>query len=269
MTREAFRSAVYVGHVAHRRLRPRVHTFRYRAYWLLIDIDELPRLDRRLRLFSLNRWNLFSFYDRDHTRIDAQPLRQALHTQLEASGIDLAGGAIRSLCMPRVLGFVFNPLSVHFCHHADGRLAAIVYEVHNTFGQRHSYLVGVPRSLAGLPLVKQGCAKRFYVSPFMEMEMDYRFKVRPPADDVSVVICGDDRDGALIVASMTGQRRPLTDAMLVRQFFSLPFLTLKVVAAIHWEALRLWLKGVKLVARPAPPRSGVTVGATREMSLGE
>lgn len=258
-------SSLYRGMVAHRRLKPRSHAFRYRAYWLLLDLDELPALHRRLRFFSHNRWNLFSFHDADHASGNGCAIRPELDHHLQQAGIDLHGGAIRVLCMPRVLGFVFNPISVHFCYGRDDALKAILYEVHNTFRQRHSYLIGVPSNTEPAT-VDQSCAKRFYVSPFMDLAMTYRFKVRPPDKHVGVVIAGDDADGPLIVASLEGERQPLSDAALLRQFFALPLLTLKVVAAIHWEALRLWLKGVPLVPRPAPPETSVT---TREIALVE
>ncbi|MGC2011685.1 MAG: DUF1365 family protein, partial [Pseudolabrys sp.] len=138
------RSALYVGSVMHRRVRPRVHKFRYRAFWFLVDLDELPEIAGRLRLFSHNRFNLFSFQDKDHGDGTATPLRAQVERQLGEAGIHLAGGPIRLLCMPRTLAYCFNPLSIYFCYRADGTLAALVYQVHNTFGERHSYamLVG-------------------------------------------------------------------------------------------------------------------------------
>lgn len=262
-------SALYTGTVAHCRMKPRTHAFRYRAYWLLFDLDELPQLDGRLRLFSYNRWNIFSLYDRDHASGDGGGLRAELDQQLRDAGIDLEGGAIRMLCMPRILGFVFNPLSVHFCYGRSGELRAILYEVHNTFRQRHSYLIGLPASPASGTALGQTCAKRFYVSPFMEMAMTYRFKVRPPSDDIGVIICANDADGPVIVASLDGRRRALTDVALLRQFFAIPFLTAKVVAAIHWQALRLWLKGIRLVPRPAAPSAPVTAIPAKEIAVAE
>lgn len=255
----AMQTAIYVGTVTHRRLKPREHAFRYRAYWLAFDLDELPELNQTLRWFSYNGRNLFSFHDADHGDGSQTPLRAQIECHLARSGIDLGGGAIRVLCMPRVLGFVFNPLSVHFCHDASGRIRAIVYQVHNTFRQRHSYLIcASPTNSIDDGGVEQACAKRFYVSPFMPMDMHYRFKVIPPGENVAVTVCGDDTDGPLIVASLWGRRRALTDAALLRLFFTLPLITMKTVAAIHWEALRLWLKGLRLVPRPAPPAASVS-----------
>lgn len=250
-------SAIYSGTVAHKRLKPRVHAFRYRAYWLLFDLDELTALDKSLSCFSLNSWNLFSFRESDHGDGSSTPLRTQIEKHLAVAGLDIECGAIRVLCMPRILGFVFNPLSVYFCHGRSGALNAIVYEVHNTFQQRHSYLIAGPRAEAGRP-IEQESPKRFYVSPFMPMDMLYRFRVHQPAGHVSVTVCGDDRDGPLIVAALTGRRIELTNRALLRQFFALPLMTLKVVAAIHWEAARLWLKSIRIHPRPEPPAASVT-----------
>ena len=260
-------SAIYTGSVMHRRVKPRAHSFRYSAYWLLFDIDELPLLHRRLCFFSHNRWNVFSFHDADHGSGSGTPLRAQIDRHLGKAGIDLDGGPVRILCMPRILGFVFNPLSVHFCYGRDGALKALLYEVHNTFRQRHSYLIGVPHH-PGVT-VEQTCAKRFYVSPFMQMAMTYRFKVRAPSEAVSVLICGDDAGGPVIAAALEGQRRELTDAALLRVFVAMPLMTAKVAAAIHWQAVRLWLKGLAIVPRPAPPQDPVTAACTKESSVVE
>lgn len=249
-------SAIYVGAVMHRRMAPRIHALRYRVFWLLLDLDDLPALDARLRLFSHNRPNLFSLYDADHGDGSATPLRVQAERQLAAAGVDIAGGAIRLLCMPRTLGYGFNPLSVYFCHRADGALAAVIYEVHNTFGERHSYLI--PADLQARAL-RQQCRKVFYVSPFMDMEMTYEFRVQPPAERVAVAIQAAGPDGPMINASLVGAREELADRALLRLACLIPAVTMKTIAAIHWEALRLWLKGVRLRDRPAPPDRPVTI----------
>src|SRR5262245_25752722 len=125
----------------HRRIKPKPHKLRYRVFWALLDLDELPALSRRLRLFSFERFNLFGFYTADHGDGSDISLRDQAEKHLADAGIDLDGGAIKLLCMPRILGFVFNPISVYYCYRRDGGLAALIYEVHNTFGQRHSYLI--------------------------------------------------------------------------------------------------------------------------------
>jgi DUF1365 family protein len=160
--------------------------------------------------------------------------------------------------MPRVLGHAFNPLSVFFCYRADGGLAATLYEVTNTFGERHSYLIAATSQTR---MIRQSCRKVFYVSPFMPMEMEYRFTVAPPAGRVSVVIDGLGAQGRLITASLSGRRAELTDGALLRAFCGTPALGLKVVGGIHWEALKLWRKKVGFHKKPAPPLEPITIVA--------
>lgn len=247
-------SALYLGGVTHQRLRPRRHRLKQRAFWLLLDLSELDALDRRLRLFSRNHWNLFAFFDRDHGDGSERPLRAQVEARLAAVGVDLAGGAVRLLTMPRVLGYVFNPISVYYCHAADGRLAAVSYEVTSTFGERHCYDLPVADEGGEDKVFRQSCAKALYVSPFLGMEMRYRFRGGTPAERVALTIGCDDVKGPLLTASLWGRRRPLADRALVGTALAFPLMTLKVVVAIHWEALILWLKGVPVTLgrKPAP-----------------
>ena len=256
-------SALYTGKVMHQRLKPRRHKLSYRMFFLLLDLDEIDRLSARLRLFSRNRFNLFGFVDRDHGDGSEGSLKAYVERQLDIAGVDTDGGPVRLLAMPRMLGYAFNPLSVYFCYRRRGELAAILYEVNNTFGQRHTYLI--PVEDCGR-IVEQHCAKRLYVSPFIGMDMKYRFRIGPPGEAVSLHITASDSQGPLIVARFSGDRRQLTDATLVRAFLAYPLLTLKVIAGIHWEALRLWAKGVRLQKRPAPPDHPVTHVAMRRPS---
>ncbi|OZA79561.1 MAG: hypothetical protein B7X77_02725, partial [Caulobacter sp. 39-67-4] len=156
-------SCLYTGMVMHRRFKPRAHRLNYRVFWSLFDLDELPHLPARLRLFSVDAFNLFAFYTKDHGDGSTRPLRQQVESHLAAAGIDLDGGAILLLCMPRLIGFVFNPISVYYCHDRAGTLKAVLYEVHNTFGQRHSYLI--PAEDVASDALEQRCLKAFYVSP--------------------------------------------------------------------------------------------------------
>jgi DUF1365 family protein len=183
-------------------------------------------------------------------------LKARIERELAKAGLP-TGGAIRLLCMPRVLGFVFNPISVYFCHEPDGGLSAILYEVNNTFGQRHAYLIAAP--VQPEPLIEQGCDKRLFVSPFMHMDMTYRFRVVPPTDDVRLLIDGSDPQGTLITTSFLARRQDITDGTLLKALMAHPLMTLMVVAAIHWEALRLFLKGIRLVSQPPAPKQSVTV----------
>ncbi|CAN5685326.1 DUF1365 domain-containing protein [soil metagenome] len=281
-------SALYVGSVMHQRMRPARHRLAYRVFSLLIDLDELPVLAKRLRFFSVNRFNLFSLHEADYgatkgkgkddesgeaSNHQGQGLRQRVETQLTGAGLR-TGGAIRLLSMPRILGYAFNPLSVYFCYLPDsessgglsGELQAILYEVNNTFGERHSYLIEVDAAQRGQNSqggqIDQHCAKEFHVSPFLGLKMDYGFRVKPPGidqSDMRLDITATDAEGALLFARLDARRRTLDDAALLLAFFSHPLLTLKVVGAIHWEALRLWVKGVRLHVRPPAPARAVTV----------
>ncbi|MGE0564960.1 MAG: DUF1365 domain-containing protein [Pseudolabrys sp.] len=249
-------SRLYFGSVVHRRLRPHPHRLRYRVFWMLLDLDEIAALPRRLRLFAHNRFSALSFHDRDHGDGSGRPLRAQVEEHLTRAGI-AAGGQILLLCMPRVFGYGFNPLSVYFCHGRDGALAAILYEVHNTFGERHSYLA--PVAPEGGAAVEHNCSKRFYVSPFMDMDLSYAFRVQPPGEKVSIAIRTSDRAGPVLTAALAGEAAPLGDARLLAALLSYPLLTLKVIGAIHWHALRMWLKGHRLRPRPSAPDNSVTV----------
>jgi len=252
-------SALYAGAVVHVRLRPVRHRLRYRMLNMLLDLEELPALDRRLMLFGHNKRALFSFHDADHGDGSATPLRQQVEAVLRNAGIDPAGGRIRVLCMPRVLGMVFNPISVFFCHGADGAPQAMLYEVNNTFGQRHSYLIPVDGPVKGA--LRQRCDKRFYVSPFMDMALSYVFRVTMPAESISLAIDVHDEAGPLLFAAFTGRRQSLTDARLFATFLAHPLLAGRVLGGIHWEALKLWWKGMRLRPRPAPPAASVSISS--------
>jgi DUF1365 family protein len=260
----SFASALYLGSVVHTRLRPVHHRLRYSLPMLLLDLDELPALSRAVRFFSVDRFNLFGFYGRDHLAGDDTPLRLQIERQLARAGLDLAGGAIRVLCMPRVLGSAFNPLSVFFCHASGGELRALLYEVNNTFGQRHCYLI--PVSSGGEGVLRQTCDKCFYVSPFMEMAMQYHFRLAAPGARAAVSIETRDDRGPVLAASFTGRRRPLTGGNLLRLLGRYPLLALQVLGGIHWQALKLWRKGMRLQKRPEPPVDLVSIIMPRGLS---
>ena len=253
----AFSSALYVGRVMHQRMRPRRHKFEYNGYWFVFDIDDIDATAARLWFFSRNKPNLFSFHDRDYGDRTGVSLRGQIERHLAAAGLAPDGGAIRLLTLPRVLGYVFNPLSVFFIHDLRGGLRAILWEVSNTFGGRHSYFIPVTDPDASA--IRQSCAKTMHVSPFLDMDMSYSFRVSPPKDRTVVTIVGADAAGAVLVAAMNGKRRELTDGALLRAFARAPFMTLKVISAIHWEAMRLWLKGIGLHSNPPLPAKPVTI----------
>lgn len=233
-------SALYFGSVFHRRLGAVQHRFRYRLFWLFVDLDELHELGRRLRLFSHNRFNLFSLHDRDHGDGSSRDLRDQAVALLTESGIGDDIGAIRLLCMPRTLGYDFNPLSVYFCFARDGRVTALIYEVHNTFGNRHSYVMPVKTSGGA---VRQACDKTFFVSPFLPMGLRYEFLVSSPGDSIAIAIRAASPNGPVLRAALAGERQALTDWSLMRAAAFVPFVSMKTIAAIHWQGLRLLMKG--------------------------
>jgi DUF1365 family protein len=244
--------------VFHRRLRPREHFLKHSLTELLFDLDELESLDQRLKLFSLRRFNLFAFFPEDHGD-GSGDLRAWAEARAAEAGEDVRGGAIRLLCIPRILGHAFNPISVYFCHDRSGRLAATIYQVNNTFGERHCYVIAVEDPSANV--LRQVCAKRFHVSPFLDPEMTYHFAISPPGEAVTVRVDASDAGGPKIVTAFSGRRSEFTDAALLAAFLAQPLMTLKVVAAIGWGALRLWLKGIDYRRRPPPPSQSATVVA--------
>lgn len=246
---------IYEGVVAHRRLRPAAHSFSYRVFSLLLDIDRIDEASNGLRFFSRNAFNLFSFFDRDHAAGDDGPLPARIRAMLWGAGFR-GDGRILLLCYPRILGYVFNPLAVYYCHAADGRLEAVIYEVRNTFGETHSYFIAVE---GDAPRIRQFAEKAFYVSPFMDMDQRYAFDLNRPGEALSVAIRNIDSAGLIFSASFKGARRAMTDRALISTFFRYPLMTLKIIAAIHWEAARLFVKGLKFRRRPtAPARASVS-----------
>jgi uncharacterized protein len=251
-------AALYFGEVMHARLKPIGHRFSYRVMSLLIDLDRLDAADRQSPLFGVNRAALYSFSEADHGERDGSRLRAYAQRCAAERGIDLTGGRVRLLCYPRLLGYTFNPLSVYFCYRAGGDLALLIYEVRNTFGDIHAYVLPVKPGELSAAGLRQQQEKLFYVSPFIEMAMRYHFRVSPPAERVKLRILETDREGPLLAATFNGRRRSLTTAALLRSLFALPLVTLKIVAAIHWQALRLWLKGACLVPRPNAAPANIT-----------
>lgn len=241
-----FRSAIYRGSVMHRRLRPRAHYLRYSIFYLLLDLDELPALGSHLRLFGNERAALMSFRAGDHGDGKGD-LRNWVAEQLSAAGLKFDLGQVRLLTLPRVLGYVFNPISIYYCHDRSHQLRATIYEVNNTFGGRHAYVLPVD---ADTTVARQACGKKLRVSPFNDVSGGYRFAMLPPGDKVALTIDQWDAGGSLLRAAFAGRREVLSDGALLKLFLLYPLLTLKVIAGIHWEALKLWMKGVPLHKRP-------------------
>ena len=251
-------SCLYQGQVTHQRFRPAKNKFIYRVFSLCIDLDELPRLND-LRFLSINGFNLFSFHENDHGAGRGQ-LNNYIKQLLLKRGYSSATHQIKLLCYPRILGYTFNPLSVYFCYNSDKKLEVILYEVNNTFGSRHTYLL---ESKTDSQSVEHGCEKLMYVSPFMPMDTDYQFKIIPPNDKVAVSIRQTERgfsersNDPILHAAFTGTRTELHPNKLLSVFFHYPLMTLKVIGAIHWEALKLWRK--KLSIQPKEDNVSHTV----------
>ena len=252
-------SAIYEGDVHHARLKPKRHRLHYRVFSLLLDLDELPALNSRI--FGYNRPRLFSFWDKDHGDGRTGTLRAWVERQLHDAGYPEAAAAIRVLCYPRILGYVFNPLTQYYCHDAGGALRVILHEVCNTYGERLTYIIPV----SGEPgHVRQTCPKLHFVSPFVPMDCTYRFDILPPTDRVRVAIAESDPEGLLLTASFAGQRREFTGRALLRLFFRYPLMTLKVTAGIHWEALKLLAKGLNLHPHPQVRENQASVFVPKE-----
>ncbi|MGD2132905.1 MAG: DUF1365 domain-containing protein [Maricaulaceae bacterium] len=242
---------LYVGETRHRRIAPVAHAFRYRLFWLSIDIDRLDEADGASRWLSVDRFNLYSFHRRDHGAREDTPLRPWAEARFADAGIDLDGGSVRLIALPRMLGYAFKPLSVWFGHGPDGALRGVIYEVNNTFGDTHAYVCPI----AGASSLKHAAHKIFHVSPFFDARGEYEFRLRPLGEEMALGIRYSVDRCAVFTASQRGRARKITDAALLQLTLAQPMVTLKVIAGIHGEALQLWRKGVRYRRRPSPSLS--------------
>lgn len=249
--------ALYTGRVVHARLRPKPHRLEYGVFSLLIDVDTIGATARGLTLLSYNRTNVLSIHDRDHGPGDGTPLAEQARGALASAGLEHAGARILMLAYPRMLGAVFNPLTVYYGFDRGGRLAALVYEVNNTVGERASYVVPAGEPSDGIHA--QACPKRMYVSPFTPADVTYRFRVTHPGRTATVGVQLVDTEGALLRTHFHGEARPLDDRHLLGAIVRHPLLALRVAGAIHIEALRLYVKGVPVMRRHVSPRYSIWV----------
>jgi DUF1365 family protein len=264
-------SCLYECHVMHQRFTPASHRFLYRIFLFGLDLDELPELDRRLPLFSVDRLNFFSFRQSDYLRLDGPvhnragqaappsstaPLKQRVEAFLRSRGIELAGGKVTLVTLPRILGHIFNPVSFYFCHDRHGAPLAAIAEVTNTFRESKPFLLGpdrlVPSGAAGTPAAfRHREPKFFYVSPFSDVDVAFDFHLRVPGPALAIQI--DDYTGAerTLTSTLTGKREILSGGRLAWYALKYPLLSLRVLGLIHWQALRLWLKKVPWFAKAA------------------
>ena len=257
MSETPFGSAIYRGTIRHRRFEPVSNRFRYGVYQLLLDLDELPRLDREIRGFAYNRAGPISYHDADHMGPDARPTREKLETWLASLGHELGRGRVLLLTNPRVLGYVFNPVSYFFCLDEDGALQFTVAEVNNTFGETYCYFLD-QRTPAGGRAVRSRTDKVFHVSPFMPIDgLRYEWTLTPPDQRLTVHIDEFEEGRKFFDATLSLTREPLTTASLWRAIARYPHLTARTIWLIHWQALKLWLKRAPFYRKPEPPPNGL------------
>ncbi len=249
-------SCLYRGEVVHRRLAPVRHELRYSVYNFFADIDELANLDKSLKFFSYTRFNIFSIDDRKFGPGDGTPIREYVWSHVKKSDVGHDVAKVFMFCYPSVLGYVFNPLTVFYAFNSVGCLKLMIYEVNNTFGERHSYVIPVGETS------HQSCNKKFYVSPFNKVEGHYDFSIQTPDEELQLGIRLTNSEGPCLNAWFAGKKLPLTDGALLKSFVSLPLLPFKIVGGIHWEAAKLWWKGMRLVKRPVPLDPPISISKT-------
>ena len=249
-------SCIYNGKVIHKRFKPKEHYFNYSVFSLLIDLSELRKIDQEISFFSLNKFNLISFHEKDHGERDGSSLEEWVKKNLEQNKIATVDIKIKLLCYPRIFGYVFNPLSIFFVYNQNDKLISILYEVKNTFGEQHTYVFKVEGQNK---LIQNNCSKKFHVSPFIEMDCNYFFRILNPEQKLSVAIDQYDQEGKILFASQDGERSDLTSKNLMNSYLKHPLMTFKIISAIHFEAFKLWIKGIKFIKKKFKIKNNITV----------
>ena len=247
-------SYIYNGTVIHKRFKPKIHFFKYKVFSLLIDLSELDNLDKKTSFFSYNKFNLMSFFDKDHGDRDGSSLINWVKKNLKQNNVNCENIKIKLLCYPRIFGYVFNPLSVFYVYDDNKNLVSILYEVKNTFGEQHTYVFKINNN----NLFKHNCEKKFHVSPFIEMNCNYFFKTSKPADNISVVIDQYQSNEKILYASQNGKRTDFTTSELIKSYLKHPLMTFKIIAAIHFEAFKLWIKGIKFIQKKIKIKNNIS-----------
>ena len=248
-------SKIYTGKVIHKRFKPKEHYFKYNVFSLLIDLNELEEINKYIKFFSYNKFNIISFYDKDHGDRDGSSIKLWVKKNLRNIGILTEDISIKLLCYPRIFGYVFNPLSTYFIYNKHSELISIFYEVKNTFGEQHTYIFKAQDEKT----VQNKCKKKFYVSPFIEMDCEYHFKTLNPREQLSVVINQNDKDGKLLFASQDGISKDFNNKNLILSYLTHPLMTFKIIGAIHYEAFKLWVKRIKLIAKKIKLKNNITI----------
>ena len=249
-------SSIYNGNVIHKRFAPKIHHFRYSVFSLLIDLSELDYLNKKINFFSCNKFNLISFYEKDHGNRDGSSLIMWVKKNLEDNNINSKDIKVKLLCYPRILGYVFNPLSVFYIYDVDEKLICILYEVKNTFGEQHTYIFKVTKDSN---LIQNNCSKKFHVSPFIEMNWNYFFRLLKPGNKISVIIDQYDSEDKILYASQDGFRSDFNTKHLIISYLKHPIMTFKIILAIHFEAFKLWAKGIKFIKKKIKIRNNITI----------
>ena len=249
-------SYIYTGTVIHKRFKPKVHSFNYSVFSLLIDLSELDLMNNNLRIFSYNKFNIVSFYSKDHGPRDGSSLRNWVIENLKKNNIEIEGIQIKLLCYPRIFGYVFNPLSVFYIYNKNSELISILYEVKNTFGDQHTYIFKTKKNEN---LIQHICKKKFHVSPFIKMDCIYFFRLLKPGNRVSVIIDLQDQEGKILFASQDGEKSELNNKNLIRSYIKHPLMSFKIIVAIHFEAFKLWSKGIKFIKKKIKIKNNITI----------
>ncbi len=249
-------SSIYVGKVIHKRFKPKEHFFKYKVFSLFLDLSEIKKIKEKIFFFSHNKFNLISFFDKDHGERNGSSLIDWVKKNLRSLNMDTRDVKIKLLCYPRIFGYVFNPLSIFFIYNSSSSLIAILYEVKNTFGEQHTYVFKTdPKK----QVVENKCYKKFYVSPFMDLNSTYNFKILNPKEKLSVIIDQRDQTGKLLFASQDGKRLDFSAKNLLFSYLKHPLMTIKIILAIHFEALKLWLKGIKHIKKVIKIKNNISI----------